>query len=77
MVWVFMSAAGYNYPHLVPGMTINEAKYTNVLKEKLQFLMPVHRCNIFLQDGAPCHQTKVVENFLGEKNMRLLDWSRD
>jgi len=35
----------------------------------------VDQCNIFMHDGATCRKNKIVKNFFGEKNIRLLDWS--
>jgi len=46
-----------------------------IFKETLQFRVFVDQCNIFMHHGATCHKSKVVENFFGEKNIRLLDWS--
>ena len=36
--------------------------------------MNVHNCNIFMQDGAPCHRSKIVSEFLKEKKIKVLDW---
>ena len=49
---------------LPSGTTINGEKYVQLLSNKLQLHMQVHRCNIFMQDGAPCHRAKMVTNFL-------------
>jgi len=78
MVLGAISAGGTTAIHiLTPGMTLNEAKWIIVLKEMLQLLVSVHQCNIFLHDGAPCHKSKIMKNFFGETNIRLLDWSRN
>ena len=57
-----------------PGTTINREKSVKVLQEKLQLHMTVHQCNSFMHDRDPCHRSKVVKKFLGEKNIRQLDW---
>ena len=36
--------------------------------------MNVHNCNIFMQDGAPCHRSKNFSEFLKEKKIKVLDW---
>ena len=52
---------------------MNGEKYVKVLQEILQLHMTAHQCDIFMDDGAPCHRSRVVKNFLGKKNIRLLD----
>ena len=75
MVWGAMSAydtAGLYF--LQPGTTMNGAKYLNLLKEKLDIHMVVHNCEIFMHDGAPCHRSKIVKNYLEDKNVDVLSW---
>jgi len=36
--------------------------------------MAVHNCTIFMQDGAPCHRSKVAKTFLAENRIKVLDW---
>ena len=70
-----MAAAGTGGPYfLTSGTTMNGEKYVKALQEKLQLHMTVHHCDIFMHDGAPCHRSRVVKKFLGEKNIRRLDW---
>ena len=59
---------------LFPGTTINGSKYLELQKNKLVLHMNVHRCHIFMQDGAPCHKSKIVINFLKSKKNRVLNW---
>ena len=33
-----------------------------------------HDCNVFMNDGAPCHRKKSVKNFLQKKNVDILGW---
>jgi len=46
---------------------MNGEKYVNLLKSKVELHMRVHNCDIFIHDGAPCHRSKVVKNFLQKK----------
>ena len=48
---------------LPTGMTMNGARYLDVLKNKLQIHMTVHSYDTFMQDGAPCHRSKIVSDF--------------
>ena len=59
---------------LQPGTTMNGQKYLNLMKEKLQLHMSVHECTIFMQDGAPCHRSKIVKEYFKEKKITLLQW---
>ena len=53
---------------------MNGQKYVDLLKDKLELHMNVHNCNIFMQDGAPCHGSKIVSEFLKEKKIKVLYW---
>ncbi len=44
---------------LPPKMMMNSFMYINVLREKLFPWMANHGVTMFLQDGAPCHTSKV------------------
>ena len=59
---------------LPPGTTMNEPKYVQMLSEKLKLHLQVYNCQTFMQDGAPCHRSKVAKNFLDSNNIDLLDW---
>ena len=64
MVWGTMSrngVAALNF--LPPGITINGPKYVQMLSEKLKLYLQVHDCQIFMQDGAPCHRSKLQTIF--------------
>jgi transposase len=45
-----------------------------MLDNQLQPFMALHRPIHFLQDGAPCHTSKKVKEFLKDKDMTVLDW---
>ena len=34
--------------------------------------MGIHNCDTFQHDGAPCHQTKAVKDWLAQSNIELL-----
>ena len=57
-----------------PGTTINGQIYLDLLKNKLELHMAVHKCSVFMQDGAPCHRAKIVTQFLKAQKINILDW---
>ena len=71
IMWGAMSQHGIGGLFFLPhGTTMNGEKYVQLLSDKLQLHMQVHRCNILMQDGAPCHRSKLVTIFLKNKNWR-------
>ena len=46
---------------LKPGTTMNGAQYAELLKDKLPTHMAILQSLIFMHDGAPCHQSKIVK----------------
>ena len=75
MIWGGMSineTAGLFF--LPPGTTMNGQKYLDLLKNKLELHMAVHKCSVFMQDGAPCHRAKIVTQFLKAQKINILDW---
>lgn len=75
MVWGCFSAHGLGDLYFLPkGETMNAKKYLNVLDESLINFMIIHQCTIFQHDSAPCHTAKSVKQWLGSKNIQLLDW---
>ena len=60
MIWGAMSVKGTAGLFFVPaGTTMNGQKYVDLLKGELKQHMTVHKCKIFLQDGALCHRSKI------------------
>ena len=57
-----------------PGTTMNGQKYVDLLKDKLELYMVIHKCKIFMQDGALRHRSKTVTQFLESKKIQILDW---
>ena len=60
---------------LKPNTTMNGAKYAELLKDKLLTHTAIHQSLIFMHDGAPCHRSKIVKQFLTEKHIKILDSS--
>ena len=54
---------------------MNGQKYLDLLKNKLELHMAVHKCSVFMQKGAPCHRAKIVTQFLKAQKINILDWS--
>ena len=59
---------------LPPNVKMNGERYCQVLNEHLLGFMERHQCTHFLHDGAPCHRSRLVKEFLREKNMRTIPW---
>ena len=49
-------------------------RYVDLLKEELQLHMEAHECSIFMQDGAHCHRSRFVSDFLRRKGVRTFEW---
>jgi len=75
MIWGAMSKSGTaGLYFLPPKTTMNGAKYLELLRQKVQLHMEVHRCTIFMHDGAPCHRSKIVTDYLASQNIQVLEW---
>ena len=75
MIWGGMSVNGTaGLFFLAPGMTMNGTRYADLLREELERHMDIHKCTIFMHDGAPCHRSKTVTQFLESKKIQTLDW---
>lgn len=53
---------------------MNGERYQVVLEEHLLPFMRIHEATHFLQDGAPCHASKRIKNFLKEQPFEVIDW---
>ena len=72
MIWGAMPARGTAGLYFVENTAMNYEKYLAMLKDKLNIHINVHQCNVFMQDGAPCHRAKKVTEYLkSEKNRDL------
>lgn len=75
MIWGAMSATGTAALYfLPPKTTMNGSRYLNLLRDKLKLHMAVHRCSIFMHDGAPCHRARIVKDYLTATQIQVLDW---
>ena len=75
MIWGGMSVNGTaGLFFLPPGTTMNDQKFVDLLKDKLELHMAIYKCKIFMQDGAPCYHSKIVTQFLKSKKIQILDW---
>ena len=70
-----MSAKGRDGFYFLPsGGTINGSKYVELFEEKLVLHMEIHHCTIFMHDGAPCHKSRLEQQFLDSQHIKVLDW---
>jgi transposase len=76
MVWGCFSWRGRGgIEFLKTGEMMNGVRYRQLLDEKLEFFMDRHGCTHFLQDGAPCHRSKIVTAWFQQRpNIQLVDW---
>jgi transposase len=75
MVWGCFSARGRGSLHFVPQkQTVNAARYVNILENKLETTMHIHRCTIFQQDSAPAHTARLVTDWFKNKTIQVLPW---
>ena len=71
-----MSVDGTAAHYFLPiGVTINGSRYVNLLREKLQLHMAVNQCSVFIHDDPPCHRSKVVQSFLDQQRISVLEWA--
>ena len=57
------------------GEMMNGTRYLTILKDKLELFMRLHGTTHFLQDGAPCHRSKIVKSWFAERpEIKLIDW---
>jgi transposase len=78
MVWgCFSGSKGRGGLYFLPqNTTMNGQRYKNVLENHLLPFMRIHGSSWFLQDGAPCHKSKLVMGKLKEmeREFRVMDW---
>jgi len=73
MIWGAMSAYGRaGLWFMPPNSTINGTAYLQILQEKLPTFMSVHGTRYFQQDGAPCHGTQLVRDWLCISGIKVL-----
>jgi hypothetical protein len=54
--------------------TMNGERYQEVLQNHLLFWMDNFGSTHFLQDGAPCHASKRIRDFLSDQPFEVIDW---
>lgn len=76
MAWACFSWRGRGaIEFLQPGEMMNGQRYLRVMEEKLGLFMNLHGTTHFLQDGAPCHRSKIVSAWFKERpHIKLIDW---
>ena len=75
MIWGVMSVSGTaGLFFMPPKTTMNGNRYLNLLREKLKLHMKVHRRSVFMHDGAPCHRSRTVKDYLMSERIKVLDW---
>ncbi len=68
MVWGCFSWRGrLGLEFLKIGEMMNGLRYCQLLDEKLEFFMSQHGTSCFLQDGAPCHRSKIVTTWFQQR----------
>ncbi|GFX54205.1 transposable element Tcb1 transposase [Trichonephila clavipes] len=78
MVWGWMSSYGVGRLHIVSG-TVKAMDYIEILQNKL---LPTVRdlfgnqSWIFTDDNAPCHRAKVVQKWLKDHTVNIMNWPR-
>jgi hypothetical protein len=77
MVWgSFSGNLGCAGLYFLPkNMTMNGTLYQEVLEDHLLMFMGIHGCTNFLHDGAPCHASIRIKDFLAEQPFQVIDWS--
>jgi transposase len=76
MVWgCFSGAVGRGGLYFLPkNCTMNGERYQEVLTNHLIPFMAIHGTTYFLQDGAPCHTSKRIKDYLSDKPFNVIDW---
>lgn len=74
MVWGCVSGAGGRGGLWVmpKNTTINGTVYLNILKEKVNNFIQIHGATHFQHDGAPCHNTKIVKDWLAAQEITVI-----
>jgi hypothetical protein len=76
MAWACFSWKGRGaIEFLDKGEMMNGQHYREILDQKLELFMQQHGTTHFLQDGAPCHRSKIVSDWFRERpHITLIDW---
>ena len=76
MIWACFSGNGGRGGlfFLPKGQKMNSIEYKKVLENHLLQFMDIHGSEIFQQDGAPCHTSKMMKSWFQDSKIELLDW---
>lgn len=75
MIWGCFGNRGRGRLFIVPkGVTINAVRYIDILRDRLLAAMDALGTGVFQHDNAPCHAARIVQQFLGNHGVRVLDW---
>ena len=53
---------------------MNAQMYREVLQRHLKRSLEKTGCNLFMQDGAPCHKARSIMAWLSDHNVPVLEW---
>lgn len=73
MVWGAITGQGRAGLWFVPeSSTLNSEAYLAILNEKVPNFMTIHNCSHFQHDGAPCHSSRKVKDWLSEQRIQVI-----
>lgn len=73
MIWGSITAQGAAGFYLVEnGETINAARYLAIVNDQIPQWFATRNCDIFMHDGAPCHQAKVCRTWFQNQQITVL-----
>lgn len=61
---------------LLKNVTTSRSDYINVLRDFLPVHSGIRELEYFMRDNAPCHQSEIVQNFLNDSGINVLEWPR-
>lgn len=77
MIWSCISGVGLGPLYFVTG-TMNQIQYGEVVKSTiipyLNSLSTGKTAYTFMQDGAPCHRAKSIQNLFSQHKLKILPW---
>lgn len=75
MVWGCFSGNGRGSLYFIPnGKTVNTDLYLDILKNKLQLSMHLLDCQVFQQDSAPAHTSRIATAWFRQNRVKVLEW---
>lgn len=75
MVWGSFSASGRGSLYFVNDkQMVNAQEYVNILESKVRLSMQLHGCDVFQQDSAPAHTSRLAKKWFDDNGIQVLDW---